>query len=614
MIHNFEDITYEIQPSYISLEGELREFQQEMVQFVNSCKKVAILSAPTGAGKTHGFRLMGKEGKTVLIVFPNNLLSNEAFYALEKLEKNNVALLNASSINKLMREKRNLGFHDFTRRMAISNILENRKFVLTNPTLFYNLINNHYNAGSKQDMLSELMKDNVYCIIFDEFHVFSRDQASMLLASTLLVREEVKLMFSSATLPDYLGKILPQMYGEDKCCKISVKRIGQKKSNSDLLQGRINIHIVRTTATDFIKKRSDLFKTGKWFLILDSIKNIHNAYEELSHCINPSEIAVISAYHDPSYETYTRIREGVWSKRIIIGSNIVEQGINPPYEYNNFLIEPGYAPESFIQRTGRIGRGSTTTSELYIAMQSHAGGFPEQLNTIEDLYSFIINFRFPQAHNPSIETLGTYLWFVLGRLTKNAREAVFENLKNRNINTNLLSTCFSTKKVDTVLEDKSWILAKTCYVSELRDVSNWWFNYKKSMYNFIPPENEVNILDTSEDFIDQDNGFITRYSEIWIKKNKEILNTRDDLITVKDFLSEPNYDFDVYVSGLPFSSRVKIKYGDIYFKARKEIISRFDQLYIKYFELPDELNKVIKALKQCVMATAGAERLKLELA
>lgn len=606
-------ITCEIPPSYIESAGELRQFQLNMVQFVESRKKAAILSAPTGAGKTHGFRLMGKTGNTILIVFPNNLLSNETFHAFKKLEGNDVALLNASSINSLMHEKRNLGFHDFSRRRAISNILENKKFIITNPTVFYNLLNNYYTTDNKWDMLSELMKNNVSCIIFDEFHIYSKDQASMLLASTLLVREDVKLMFSSATLPSYLARLLAQMYGEDQFYEISVNRTSQQKPGSDLLQGRINLHIVRSSATDFIRKRHELFSSGKWFLILDSIKNIQEAFHELARYLNTSEITVISAYHDPSYETYIKIKEGISAKRIIIGSNIVEQGINPPDEYTNFMIEPGYTPESFIQRCGRIGRGSTETSELYIAMQSEAGGFPDQLERIDDLYSVISNFRFRHNPPPSIESVGTYLWFVLDRLTRNAREAVIENLKNKQVNTKLLAACFRAKKVDTILEDRSWITANIHYVAELRDISNWWIDYKKSIYNFIPPQEEVHVFDSSEDFIEYDNGFITEYSEIWIRKNKEIVSTKDGLMTVKDFLSKPDFDFDVYVSGLPFSVRVRMKYGDIYFKSRKEILSRFDLFYDRYFSIPDGVKEMLEALKQCILATAGPERLKLDL-
>ena len=56
-----------------------------------------------------------------------------------------------------------------------------------------------------------------------------------------------------------------------------------------------------------------------------------------------------------------------------------------------------------------------------------------------------------------------------------------------------------------------------------------------------------------------------------------------------------------------------MKYGDIHFKARKEIISRFDLLYGRYFGIPDGVKNVLEALKRCVLATAGPERLKLEL-
>ena len=608
-----DEITYEIPPSYIDSAGELRRFQLDMIQFIKGSEKIAILSAPTGAGKTHGFRLMGEAGNTVMIVFPNNLLSNETFSAFKKEDGNDVALLNASSINRLMHEKRSMGFHDFSQRRAIGSILENKKFIITNPTVFYRLLNNYYSLDSKEDMLSELMKRNVSCIIFDEFHIYSRDQASILLASTLLVRKDVKLIFSSATLPDYLDSLLAQMYGADRLCKIYASRTSVKKPDSVLLQGRINIHIVRGTATDFIRSRSALFRMGKWFLILDSIKNIQEAFHSLVRELDPSEIAVISAYHDPSYETYIDIREGISKKRIIIGSNIVEQGINPPDEYTNFIIEPGYSPESFIQRSGRIGRGSLETCELYVAMQSQAGGFPDHLDTIDDLYRLISNFRFRNNVPPSIESLGTYLWFILNRLTRNAAEAVIENLENRQVDRKLLAACFRTKKVDNILEDESWIKANARFVGELTDISNWWRDYKKSIYNFIPEQNEVRVLDTSEDFVEYGNGFMTEYSEIWIRKNKEIVSSKNGIMIVKDFLSKADYDFDVYVSGLPFGAKVKMKYGEIYFRSRKEIISRFDLFYKRYFSIPDNIEEILEGLRKCLLATAGSERLKLEL-
>ncbi len=606
-------ITYEIPPSYIDSAGNVRQFQLEMVQFAeNKKKRVAILSAPTGAGKTHGFRQMGNKGRTTIIVFPNNLLSNETCQAFSNAGVNNITVLNASSINRLMREKMSLGFHDFTQRKAIGLILENKKFVITNPTVFYNLINNHYSQQGREDMLSELIKNNLSTVIFDEFHIYSRDQASMILASTLLLRNDIKLMFASATLPDYLPSILKEMYGEDQFCEIKVKRSSRRKEESDILQGKLNLHIFKGSAIEFIRGNPKIFDTSKWFLILDSIRNIHEANHELALRIPQSEIMTISAYHDPSYEAYAGIKTGMIDKRIIIGSNIVEQGINPPSEFTNFLIEPGYSPESLIQRSGRIGRGASAVSELYIAMQSNNVDFPNRVETMDDLFDFVSNFKFRSERSPSTKSLGTYLWFMLDRLTGNAKEAVLDNLKSGRVNSSLLAACFRTKKVDRNLSDKSWITGNIHYLSELRVISEWWSGYKESIYNFISSQNEIKVLDTSEDFIES-GGFFTEYSELWIKKNKEIVEAKDDIIIVKDFLKRPDFDFTVYVSGLPFDSRVKMRYGDIYFNSRKEIIERFKSFYKSYFGLPDELKEIVESLGDCIIATAGPERLRMEL-
>ena len=606
-------ITYEILPSFIESAGNLRQFQLEMVQFAeNEKKRVAILSAPTAAGKTHGFRQMGDKGKTTIIVFPNNLLSNETLKAFSESGVSDIAVLNASSINRLMHEKKNHGFHDFTQRKAIGLILENKKFIITNPTVYYNLINNHYSLQSREDMLSELLRNNLSTVIFDEFHIYSRDQASMILASTLLLRKDIKLMFASATLPDYLPPLLKEMYGDDQFCEIRAKRSSQRKEESELLQGKLNLHIFNGSAIEFIHQNPTVFDNGRWFLILDSIRNIHEANRELARRIPQSEIMMISAYHDPSYEAYAMVKNGMTNKRIIIGSNIVEQGINPPSEYVNFLIEPGFSSESLIQRAGRIGRGSSSVSELYIAMQSNTVVFPDRVETVDEFFDFVSNFRFRSERHPWIRSLGTYLWFMLDRLTGNAKEAVLENLKGGHVNSSLLAACFSTKKVDRNLSDKSWVTGNIRYLRELKEISEWWSEYKESIYSFIPSQNEIKVLDTSEDFTEP-GGFFTEYSELWIRKNKEIVEAEGGLMIVGDFLDRPDFDFTIYVSGLPFDSRVKKRYGDIFFSSRKEIIERFRSFYKSYFGLPGEIKEIIEALGDCIIATAGPERLRIEL-
>ena len=604
-------ITYEIPPSFIDSAGHLKKFQIEMKQFVSDqTKRVAIVNAPTASGKTYGFRLMGEKGKTTLIVFPNNLLSRETVEAFKLYSADGVALLNAFSINALKNEKKNQGFHDFTIRKAIGLILENKKFVITNPTLLYNMLRNHYSEKHKEDMLSELIKNNLTTVIFDEFHIYSRDQALMVLASTLLLRKDIKLIFASATIPDYLPNLLKELYGEDQLCEIRVKRSSEGGENSALLQGKLSLHLFNGSAVEFVRSNSFLFRTGKWFLILDSIKNIHEAKSELSAHIPNSDIMVVSAYDDPSYEGYANIKNGMISKRIIIGSNIVEQGINPPVDYTNFLIEPGYSPESIIQRSGRIGRGTFVVSNLYVAI--HTVTFPDQIESMDDFFAFTNNFKYRYEPCPLLRDIGAYLWFMIDRLTGNAKESVFQNLKNDKRNASVLVSCFGTKKLDRNLNDKAWVYANIRYVKELGKIVEWWKYYKESISRFIPSQNEINVLDTSDDF-KEFGGLSTKYSELWLKKNKEVVEVEDGFWIVKDFLNKPDFDFPVCVSGLPFDPKVKMKYGNIYFNARKEIINRFKLFYGNFFALPDEMKETFEALGNCIYATAGMERLRLEL-
>ena len=56
-----------------------------------------------------------------------------------------------------------------------------------------------------------------------------------------------------------------------------------------------------------------------------------------------------------------------------------------------------------------------------------------------------------------------------------------------------------------------------------------------------------------------------------------------------------------------------MSYGDIYFKSRKEILSRFEQFYRRYFDLPEEVKEILASLGKIISATAGPERLRLEL-
>ena len=605
--------TYYFEPSYIEKDGHLRLFQAQMIDFYNDIeKKIALVSAPTGSGKTYGFSLLGIDNKTTFIIFPNNLLSRETSDSLIKSGQQ-VAILNAKEINRCMYEFKGKGFINFTRRKAIEYILSNKKFIVTNPTIYFNLLKNTYDSFSKEDMITTLIQNNVTTIIFDEFHVYSRDQAAKLISSIFLFRNDIKFVFSSATLPAYLKEMIDNLFGENRVSTIKVKKINEVK-NSSILQGPLNVNIFKGSAESFVSENIELLKNENWFFILDSIRNIHNTRKELiSLGIKKEEIIVISAYDDPSYEKYESLKNvKLNNARIVIGSNIVEQGINPPSNFTNFIIEPGYSCESFIQRAGRVGRNTLKSSNLIVAFESTVSSFPEAQN-IDELFSFFSNISFRKWNDIVLkeETIGTYLWFFINKLTPSAAKSIYENIKGSKV----ASKVYMANKINKLFSNKDEVYKTRRYIREINDIIQWWNDFKDSVYKFISSDDSVSILDISEEFSDSYEGFSTDYSNLWIKANKEILeNNTDGFVIVRDFLESPNFDFQIKVYGIPFvNSGLTLRYGDILFKGRSLIIDSFEKHTKMYINLPEDLNDLLINLKRVVKDTAGIERLRIEM-
>ncbi|MGE9811249.1 DEAD/DEAH box helicase family protein, partial [Ferroplasma acidiphilum] len=317
------DIIFSINESYLSSNGTVRPFQEEMREFADysNKKRVALLSAPTGSGKTFGFKNMVVNG-FIMILLPNNLLSEEVYQDFNDAATG-VSLLNAKSVNQLLAKHKNEGFQDISKDKVIEEILTGSKICITNPEFFYYLILNKYKFYQLNDSLTDLLKDGLRLIIVDEIHVYSRDQINIILAILKLINNNIKIMFSSATIPDYFKNLVGLLFDEKNVMEITAERQYKKSPDNSILQGQLNVTIPSIyKITEFIKDRIDLLKNGYWFIIADSIRNIQGIYNVLAaSSINKDEIGMISAYHDSGYLLYKEIFKNR-KLRIIIGSNI----------------------------------------------------------------------------------------------------------------------------------------------------------------------------------------------------------------------------------------------------------------------------------------------------
>ncbi|ARD84825.1 CRISPR-associated helicase Cas3 [Ferroplasma acidiphilum] len=607
------DIIFSINESYLSSSGTLHPFQERMKEFADysNKKRVALLSAPTGSGKTFGFKNMVVDG-FIMILLPNNLLSEDVYQDFNNVPIG-VSLLNAKSVNQLLDKHKKEGFQDITKDKVIEELLSGSKICISNPEFFYYLILNKYKYYKLNDSLTDLLKDGLRLIIVDEVHVYSRDQINIILAILKLINNNIKIMFSSATIPNYFKNLVGLLFDEKNVLEISAEREYKKSPDNSILQGQLNVTIPAIyNITDFIKDRIGLLKNGYWFIIADSIRNIQSIYNVLAaSSINKDEIGMISAYHDSGYLLYKEIFKNR-KLRIIIGSNIIEQGVNPPRYFNNYVIEPGIDIKNFIQRVGRIGRNSTDSSNLYIIFKNPIGNVNDigKINTIDDLFDFAAKKLPPKNLKYSARYIGVYASLISQYFSYKLQIVINDNINKDRDGAGFFSQYYRTRNtlefIKKMQSDTKLYYNAIREVPEIKKIISWWEQYYTSITSFIPDTRKVEGFDIEEKVKFQ-------YDYIWARKNKIIINENNGVILVKGFNDRPDYDFNVSVSGLPFYSQ-SVPFRDVSpYKARGYIIDKMRQCIGDTTSDIAEYQSFIESLKDIIMATADYERLSMEV-
>jgi CRISPR-associated endonuclease/helicase Cas3 len=617
---------YNFPPTYLRENGQKRDFQAEMEAFsLDKSSKICILDAPTGSGKTYGFKLMSQLEGFTLIVLPNNLLAKEVFDNFKK--DISVALLTGPEIKKFMDLQISRGFTDFTKRKAVGQIINNNKIIITNPTVFYYIILNFYFYKLKDyeeknkrtlrgDHLSQLISQGLRMIIFDEFHVYSRDQRYIIFSMISSFREDIKVMFSSATLPTYLGEISEDLFGKANVKYITVKREFLKTANSHIVQGPIRLNICSgIEISEFIEKYHSFLDNGNWFIIADSLRNIDKIFKSLLKFFPKEEIMRVSAYHDPEYNGYMELEHDSGKKRFVIGSNIIEQGINPPKEYYNFILEPGLGVENLIQRIGRVGRGADFTSTIYVIIRPEINEVPE-MTTIEDFYKFIQNFNGKDSGNRTFfikKYIGAYIGAITENLSFGLKTTIIANLKGNKNMERILPFLYAYSNISKKLNDETSPSTRLLRrdIREINDIILWWKSYSNSIKRFIPSNDKVELLDISP----EDEGFRTVYDKIWVRRNKEIIKDDNGFWVIVGFLDKPYNDFEVKVKGVPFIQR-RFDYSDISpYRAREKIIKAYKEWKERNsypISSTDDLKRLFDDIEMVLEATADFERLEIE--
>jgi CRISPR-associated endonuclease/helicase Cas3 len=175
-----------------------RAFQNRVAEWVHDgTAPVAVLRAPTGAGKTETFHELIDTHEMTLLVYPTNALLRQQY---ERFEDNGVAAakLNSATLDGHGHE-RTEQLVKFVNRFAAAH-----EVVLTNPDILQAAMQDMYRGNKAMRFFSQFD-----AIVYDEFHFYDALAASGLLLQTKVIVErhtDPKVLLASATPnEDFVG-------------------------------------------------------------------------------------------------------------------------------------------------------------------------------------------------------------------------------------------------------------------------------------------------------------------------------------------------------------------------------------------------------------------------
>jgi len=601
-----------------------RDFQDRISEFLKDDqrkKKILVVDAPTGAGKTHAFKSLKDSSGITFLVLPNNFLIEEKYVEFaqnDMIGSTYIAKLSRAVIDQTI-ENQGLKYNGNQESVleAIDFILSNSslKLIITNPSILFLILYNYYwnKIHKKGSHLSELIVKGLINLIFDEIHIYTKDQRNRILAINALLNENVKFGYSSATIPKDLLPTLNRVFGENSVEYVRAKT-SSKNDSVSLLRGPVLVELFDVDPLSLPESIVENLRENKWIIILNKIKTINSFYKRLREDgkIASSDIKLLSGYHERSRTSIKEFTEGKY--RIMITSNIIEQGINPPKDYVNFIIEPGIYYYNFIQRIGRVGRGIDSTTRVIIPIGNVS--IPQSLEEFNDFNQVVeeISKLLKREDESEIPLIG--LGHYIGSLISSSRFDYDHRKKFKQIVGNLSGASEILKGIEYFEIIENFINKmnpKDCRGftnSKIDSIKSWWKSYNYTFQNFIKSEELMQVVDESlkEAGI---SDFVTSYSEIWIHKNKDILGKVGNANIVGEDRNEEFKEFPVILKNIPFSERRDI-FKNVEWNERRLILEGLQSYEDKFRSCPNGKG-IFELIKWFLVSTAWPDRILIKV-
>jgi len=338
-----------------------RAFQNRVAEWVHEGnEQIAVLRAPTGAGKTATFHELIEANNLTLLVYPTNALLNQQANRFED-EGVSTKVLTGNTLEGHHRQRtENL-------LRAVNQYAADHEVVITNPDILQAVIQNQYEGGQALEFF-----DGFDAIVYDEFHFYGDLAASGLLLQTRIIADRnssTQILLASATPNEAFVEFVETVF------KLSVRGISSEYS-SDGDQFRYDVRLNcqdadrimddREKVVERLRETVDGIGHGETraVVVFNSVKdsNDFHSYLETEYPALFERAEKDNGFdtNDPDFD----IEESEFS--ILNTTSKGEVGLD--YDIRTLIMETPRGPTAgsdFIQRFGRAGRQAEATVDVY---------------------------------------------------------------------------------------------------------------------------------------------------------------------------------------------------------------------------------------------------------
>lgn len=336
-----------------------RAFQNRVVEWItDGTEPVAVVRAPTGAGKTATFRELIDTRSVPLLVYPTNALLRQQRTRFDE-QNIDVAVLNSETLRGYGLDRSEALISYFDQYEA------DHDAIVTNPDILQAALQNMYSGGRAMEIF-----DLIDAVVYDEFHFYGSLAASGLLLQLKILAERhpnQKILLASATpnedfvdfVRERLGlavRDIEASYADDgDCFRQPVEMLRHEERRISERQEEIAESLEEEIAT------GEDIEEPHVVLIFNSVKASNDFHQFLAE-----EFPTVYEHtaKDNGFDTND---EGVnlddGDFYILNTTSKGEVGLD--YDIHTLHMEnPGRAGP-FLQRFGRAGRDSEATVHVY---------------------------------------------------------------------------------------------------------------------------------------------------------------------------------------------------------------------------------------------------------